>query len=126
MFKWGKKFNGYEVSSRGDRRFSAFNAYLEDGRTIEHHYQCDVKGYDVGGKNWKLGKGKPPLDTSKNLWEEYLKLWRRWAKINPDLMEELRAVAKLYGYTLTDMFAKTEVNQAKALATILNEMYPDG
>lgn len=54
--------------------FSAFNAIMPDGRSIEQHYQCDVKGYDPGGRNWRLGKGRPPLDTSKDLWGEYLAL----------------------------------------------------
>ena len=55
-FTW-QRFGGYECGSKGDNRFSAFNAVLRDGRAIEQHYQCDVKGYDPGGKNWKLGKG---------------------------------------------------------------------
>ncbi len=41
LFKYSKHF-GYEVSSIGDIRFSALFARLEDGRTIEQHYQCDV------------------------------------------------------------------------------------
>ena len=59
-FTWARH-GGYEVSSRGDRRFSAFVARLPEGRTIEAVYQCDIKGYDPGGTNWRLGKGKPPL-----------------------------------------------------------------
>jgi hypothetical protein len=31
--------NTYEVSSRGDKRFSALYAKLSDGRTIEQAYQ---------------------------------------------------------------------------------------
>ena len=67
MFTWNR-YGGYECSSKGDSRFSAFNAIMPDGRTIEQHYQCGVKGYQPGGTNWKLGKGKPPLrdtDLSK-------------------------------------------------------------
>jgi hypothetical protein len=37
--------NSYEVSTAGDSRFSALNAKLKDGRTIEEAYQLDVKGY---------------------------------------------------------------------------------
>lgn len=43
MYTW-KRYGGYEVSSHGDKRFSAFNAIMSDGRSIECHYQCDVKG----------------------------------------------------------------------------------
>jgi len=112
---------GYECSSKGDRRFSAFNAVMPDGRTIEEHYQCDVKGYDVGGQQWRLGKGKPPLDPTRDMWTEYLALWRAWAKVNPDLIEELRGRAAAHNCILSDCFASTPVNQARALAQILNE-----
>ncbi len=40
-FKWAR-YGGYEISSQGDKRFSAFNAILSDGRSIEQWYQCDV------------------------------------------------------------------------------------
>lgn len=126
LFKWARKSkNGYEVSSKGDKRYSAFWARLKDGRTIEQVFQCDVKGYDPGGTNWKLGKGKPPLDKNVDLWEKYLELWREWASIHPELIEELRVVVCLKNFTLTDMFASTSVNQAHALATILNELFPE-
>jgi len=112
---------GYECSSKGDRRFSAFYAVMPDGRTIEEHYQCDVKGYDVGGQQWRLGKGKPPLDPTRDMWAEYLALWRAWAKINSELIEELRGRAAAHNCILSDCFASTPVNQARALAQILNE-----
>ena len=119
MFKWSR-YGGYECSSRGDARFSAFNARMPDGRTIEQHYQCDVKGYQPGGTNWRLGKGKPPL-RQVDLWGEYLALWRVWAEHNLPLMRELYVAAKSTGI-LSDRFATTDVNQARALATILNEL----
>jgi len=122
-FTWCRK-GGYEVSTRGDHRFSAFHAIMPDGRSLEMHYQCDVKGYDPGGRRWRLGKGKPPLDTSKDLWAEYLNLWRIWAKHNEELIRELAIQAAGRGYALSDCFANTEVNQARALATILNETFP--
>ena len=119
--KWSRR-GGYECSSKGDKRFSALFAVMPDGRTIEQHYQCDVKGYDVGGRNWRLGKGKPPLDNSKDMWVEYLELWKQWAKYNPSLIKELIGHAEAHNNTLTDMFATTPVNQARALAEILNSL----
>ena len=119
MFTWSR-YGGYECSSRGDSRFSAFNARMPDGRTIEQHYQCDVKGYQPGGTNWRLGKSKPSL-RQVNLWEEYLTLWRIWATANLPLMRELYVAAKSTK-VLSDRFATTDVNQARALATILNEL----
>lgn len=112
---------GYECSSKGDKRFSALFAVMPDGRTIEQHYQCDVKGYQPGGTDWRLGKGKLPLDRTKDLWSEYLALWITWSQYHPDLIEELRGHAVKHNYTLSDCFASTPVNQARALAQILND-----
>jgi hypothetical protein len=120
-FTW-KRNGGYEVSSQGDRRFSAFAARLADGRSIEETYQCDVKGYDPGGTNWRLGKGKPPLDTSVDLWDAYLRLWHAWAAMNPALMQELAFLAGAAGGVLSDRFATTPINQARALAAVLNQL----
>lgn len=117
-FTW-TRYGGYEVSSRGDKRFSAFNARMPDGRSLEAHYQCDVKGYAPGSSNWRLGKGKPPLDRSVDLYAAYLALWRTWAAHNPALINDLRQRAT--SGVLSDRFASTPVNQARALADILNE-----
>lgn len=124
MVKWSRT-EGYEVSSLGDWRFSAFNAILYDGRSIEHHYQCCVKGFDPLGTNWRLGKGKPPLvSLSKDqLYLEYKKLWQSWADMHPDLIDELFYRAKDNGNTLRDRFASSPVNQARALADIINDIY---
>jgi len=109
---------GYEVSTQGDRRFSALNAKLSDGRTIEEHYQVDVKGYD----SIREGKGKPPInDISKEQsYDMYKDLWRQFANKNMDLMRDLYAKSK--GKVLTDKFANTDVSQARALAEILDEL----
>lgn len=119
MFKWARKANpGYEVSSKGDSRFSAFYAILPNGNSIEYEYMTQVKGYS----SIKEGKGKPPLDPNKDTWTEYLNLWRVWAGENLPLMRELYRAAIAKNYTLTDMFASSSNNQARALATILNEL----
>lgn len=124
MITWARRaLGGYEVSTVGDKRFSAFNARMPDGRTIEQWYQCDVKGYEPGGKNWRLGKGKPPmLDYPEGeLWLAYLGLWRIWAVQNSQLLHELDLLLPHEGAVLTDCFATSEINQARALATILNQ-----
>ena len=124
-FKWLRRGKGYEVSTKGDKRFSALCAIMPDGRTLEAHYQCDVKGYCPGGTNWKLGKGKPPLDSNVDLWTEYLKLWEIWAERHVFAMDELYKRAALFDFTLTDCFATSPVNQARALATLLNRLHVD-
>ena len=120
-FTWARK-GGFECSSKGDKRFSALYALLPDGRTIEMHYQCDIKGYQPGGRDWWLGKGKRPMDSTVNLWNEYVALWLIWARENPQLIEELYRKASENNNVLSDCFATTEVNQARALATILNSV----
>lgn len=125
MYRWarypkpGQPF--YEVSSAGDKRFSAMWARLSDGRTIEEAYQLDVKGYRELGDSWRLGKGKPPLLplSQDELWESYKGLWLLWSCENPELVEELSQIAK--GKVLTDKFAKSAVSQARAWAEILSE-----
>lgn len=126
MYTWDR-YKGYEVSSLGDKRFSALYAQMPDGRTIEQWYQCDVKGYQMGGRDWKLGKGKPPLFpyTENQLWEMYLSLWRLWTLHNVLAMDELKQRAKENNNCLCDRFASGNINQARALATILNEWFGD-
>lgn len=115
--RFAPKGAGYELSSKGDRRFSALCARLQDGRTIEEAYQLDVKGYRALSNDWRAGKGKPPL-REVDLWSQYLALWQLWAQQNPALIDELRALAR--GKVLTDMFASSPVSQARALTVILN------
>ena len=113
--------NGYEVSSKGDTRFSALYAKLKDGRTIEEAYQLDIKGYRQQGNDWRLGKGKAPLIqiTKEESWNKYKDLWRTYLNENPDLKQDLKEKAN--GKILTDMFASTDVSQARALSELLNE-----
>lgn len=122
-FKWTRRSPGpnlsYEVSSVGDKRFSAFFARLSDGRSIEQHYQCDIKGYDPGGTNWRLGKGKPPLNRQDVYWD-YLFLWCLFFDENPKLLVEIYNLAKQNNNTLSDCFASSDVNQARAIADVLN------
>ena len=124
VFKW-KRYGGYEVSTKGDERFSAFCAIMPDNRALECHYQCDVKRFDIGGSKWWLGKGKPPnrFISREALYEEYKALWIKWAVLNPELMEELRYHAENCGGILSDCFATSDINQARALSELLNEGY---
>lgn len=120
MFNWSRK-EGYEISSLGDRKFSAFYATLSNGRTIEHIYQCDIKGY----KSIKEGKGKQARTnmTHDQLWQAYLGLWKQWASENEDDLYELAILASDNGYMLRDTYANTPINQARALSVILNKTF---
>ena len=135
QFTWGRtSSNSYEVSSRGDKRFSALVATFKKGTVID--------GVDVGGRTIedvyqsvikKSRKGQAPAKDSRlynealktkeeredfSYTEGYLPLWQEWAKQHPELINELSEKAK--GKTLTDRFANTRVSQARALADILN------
>lgn len=113
---------GYEVSSVGDVRFSPLYALLPDGRTVEEAYQLDVKGYRARGDDWRLGKGKRPLCrmTEEQLYAAFLALWREWASHCRSELEELRDLASEH-MLLTDTFASTPINQARALADLLSD-----
>ena len=123
--------NGYEVSSDGDKRFSAFYAQLNDGRYIEDIYQLDIKGNGVAiakpitdRNNPKRSDIKKTGEFSREVsreqsWNEYKALWRQYMQENPDLVEDL--ISKLGNKVLTDKFATTDVSQARAIAEILNE-----
>ena len=138
--EWGvRSDNGYEVSSSGDKRFSALFAKFKAGtvvdgvdvgrKTIEYVYQNIIK---------KSGKGRAPAKESRlynpslktkaerenfSYNEAYLPLWRIWAEQNPELIEDLRK--KSTGKVITDKFASnTTVSQARALAQILDETEP--
>ena len=51
----------------------------------------------------------------------YLNLWKEWATNHKDLMVELHHKVVSHGGMLSDRFANTDINQARALAQILNE-----
>lgn len=116
LYTWNRR-DGYECSSKGDRRLSAFYATLPNGNSIEHEYQCTVKGYS----SIKDGKGNPPLKKVASLFEAYKALWRTFFDANPLLLEEAKALVKPHQNCFSDMFATSEVNQARAIATILND-----
>lgn len=117
------KSSKYEVSTRGDRRFSALCAKLSDGRTIEMHYQCDVKGFDIGGTNWRLGKGKAPktpvsFDQTRSAYKAF---WLEYLRINPELHQELAGIVAS-GAVLVDSFARRGcLNQAEILTECLKD-----
>lgn len=109
----------YEVSSKGDKRFSAFYAKISPKMSIEEAYQTYVKGYN----SIKEGKGKPPLrNISKEaLKESYKTLWGIWANTHKEDMDFLREKLKEHK-ALSDTFTKKgSVNQAEALTDLLNE-----
>ncbi|MCP4828074.1 MAG: hypothetical protein GY889_04285 [Proteobacteria bacterium] len=116
MELWSRRVgSGYEVSSKGDKRFSAFFARLPDGRNVETAW-ANAKGYP----NWRAAKGKPARFPNFDYWSVYKNLWRDWADAHPELMREL--VSLKGDKPLVDRFAKTDNNQARALAELCAEL----
>ena len=121
--------DGFEVSTAGDdfgKQFSALNAKFADGDTVELKW-AKAKGYSTikAAKNQPMvdAQGRP-IENFEQYYEEYLKIWNAWADENPDLIQEL--AVKAQGKTLTDKFAKTDNNQARALAEIINKRFGKG
>ena len=100
---------GYEVSSQGDKRFSALYATLPSGQTVEQAYQA-AKG---------TGKGLPALDPNFDYWGTYKGLWNEFFNANPQALAEIAKASQ--GKVITDKFANTANNQARAIHEILVE-----
>lgn len=108
-----------EVSSKGDTRYSAIYAKINN-ISIEEIYQLDIKGYRGVYTDWKDAKGKPPLIeiTMDEQYKLYKNLWYQYFKDNPELY--LNILDKGKYTTITDMFGTTEINQARAICDLCN------
>lgn len=111
--------NGFDVSDKEDKlakKFSPYLAKLSDGRSIEEHYQVDIKGYT----SIEEGRRNPSKNlTGEELKKAYLDLWREWADAHPELMGKLRDAALKNNNSLVSSF----LLQADVLTTLLNEGY---
>lgn len=85
-----------ECSSRGDRRFSAFNAIvIRYGGTIETLYQARKRFADGStGLNWREAKGRKAVNQDEcAVW--YAHLWDQYIYENPGLLDLLRSASGL-------------------------------
>ena len=105
-----------ECSTRGDKRFSPFYAFV-NGKSIEDQYQA-AKIFEDGrtGLNWKQAKGRRAINT-----EEcsllYERLWKRYISEHPELLKVLK-----HASGLCDTFAtRGSNNQAEVLWKIRND-----
>lgn len=108
-----------ECSSRGDKRFSPFFAYLKGySSSIEELYQA-AKVFPDGssGKTWKEAKGKKCINQNE-VRELYDLLWAQYIHENPHLGEIL-----IKSSGLSDMFGKEgETCQASTLWEIRKKL----
>ena len=105
-----------ECSSKGDKRFSAFYAKL-DNRSIEEWYQS-FKIFEDGrtGLSINEAKGRKAVNQAEAA-EYYSKLWDIYIKQNPSYLVDLQNASGL-----SDMFGQEgHVCQATELWRIRNE-----
>jgi hypothetical protein len=125
----------FEVSSAGDKRFSAYYAKLAKGTTV---YGKDVGGMSIENAYQKVMKGSSKkqgaaagsviqnlidkgMDSDEAYYGAYKALWQEWVNQNPKLADELKSLAN--GKELHDRYATTSNNQARALGEILDLSY---
>lgn len=109
-----------ECSSKGDKRFSAFYAYLPVFNcTIEEAYQSAKKfedGTTGGGIGWRNAKGRKAINQDE-LADWYSRLWDYYIMIHPDYIDILMEASGL-----SDMFGQPgHVCQATELWRIRND-----
>lgn len=91
-----------ECSSRGDKRFSPFFAYIKgSSSSIEELYQAAKKFSDgTTGLNWKQAKGKECINKDE-VEKLYTELWEQYLVENPKLCHII-----INASGLSDMFGK--------------------
>ena len=106
-----------ECSTRGDRRFSAFCAYV-NGKSIEERYQA-AKIFEDGstGLSWREAKGRKAINMEE-VSKLYKRLWKQYIKEHPELKKVL---IKASG--LSDMFGQEgHMCQAEVLWNIRKKL----
>lgn len=88
-----------ECSSKGDKRFSAFYAYI-DGWSIEQRYQSAKIFHDgLKALNWKQNKGKQAVNQEE-VNKLYSELWDKYIDNHHELMVILKnasGVSDIFG-----------------------------
>lgn len=111
----------YECSTKGDKRFSPFYAFV-NGRSIENQFQA-AKVFSDGttGLSWREAKGRRPVNPEE-LATLYDRLWRQYLIEHPYLMDVL---VKQKG--LSDIFGQPgHMCQATTLWALRQEYFEEG
>lgn len=106
-----------ECSSKGDKRFSAFYAIIDD-ISIEERYQAfKVLEDGTSGNKWRYAKGKKAVNQEAcNVY--YSELWNLYIVLNPDLLKVLKEASGV-----SDLFGQQgHCCQATELWRIRNEL----
>jgi len=121
MVKFGKE-PFLECSSRGDKRLSAFFAYV-NGKSIENTYQAAKKfadgSHSLTPKEAKLKQQTVQILNMEECKTLYVRLWRRYFAQNPELLKEL-VEGEYNGFS--DMFGQQgHMCQAEEIYKIVTE-----
>jgi len=93
--------NGYDISVKGDKRFTANNAFLKNGKSIAELFV----------KHKKL--------SAEERYQKLKELWAQYLDENPKLFKDL--LEKTKGKTIILPTAKGPVNTARALSDLIRE-----
>jgi hypothetical protein len=77
-----------ECSSKGDKRFSAFYAYIGPHSIEELYQRSKVFEGGVTGLHWRQAKGMTPINVEESR-RIYSQLWDQYFALNPHLYEEI-------------------------------------
>ena len=100
--------SGYDVSSKGDRRFSPEFNRTASGQSIQWHLENEI--LVKHGKNF-----------SDEAYAAYYNIWRRWAERNYAKMAMLADLASRNDNTIRDSVTTGQMTHARVLAQLLNE-----
>lgn len=111
-----------ECSSKGDKRLSAFFAYV-NGKSIENTYQAAKKfadgSHSLTPKEAKLKQKTVQILNMEECKILYARLWRRYFAQNPELLKEL-VEGEYNGFS--DMFGQQgHMCQAEEIYKIVTE-----
>ena len=115
-------FKDFLVARYGKSILKRFNPEKKKSLTVEYLWMA-AKGYPEYTNKNKIGKGRGAKAATEGgkfpYWATYKALWKKFFKVTEGAKEEIGEASS--GKILTDQFAKTNNNQARAIHEILVE-----
>ena len=115
-------FKDFLVARYGKSILKRFNPEKKKSLTVEYLWMA-AKGYPEYTNKNKIGKGRGAKAATEGgkfpYWATYKALWKKFFKVTEGAKEEIGEASS--GKILTDQFAETNNNQARAIHEILVE-----